>query len=309
MKKYSGQAIAIIMVVLVVAAIIGASLYSRMVRNKGEVVDTRESQMALEQAGNVLDTFLTSDIPNLQKYLSAELAIATDNTITLEGTDIIQAFFDDADPPLGALELDLLNFGSGSCSEPTVTITFAGPSDGIEYGVGQVMAINLGEIGSVPAGCQANLYFETAGMGDHLFTVKHVYRNSANQEVTPYALDHMKLYCLNTSGAACNSASVAPVDSVEQSLASGGSLAIDLTTANLYEVRVLPLKEKVKVSVVGTAQCGNILDNYLIRSTAACTGQERSMEVVVPSATNVGYPAIFDYTIYNSNGTLTPHND
>ena len=309
MKKYSGQAIAIIMVVLVVAAIIGASLYSRMIRNKGEVVDTRESQMALEQAANVLDALLTSDIPNLQKYLSEELTLAPDNTITLEGEDVIMDFFADADPPLGALDLNLLNFDAGSCTEPKVIITFAGTSDGIEYGVGQVMAINLGEIASVPAGCQANLYFQTAGMGDHLFTIKSVYRNSTTQEVTPYALDHMKLYCLNTSGAPCSPASVAPVGSVEQSLASGGFLNIDLTTANLYEVRVLPLKEKVKVSIVGTAACGNILDNYLIRSTAICTGQERSMEVVVPSATNVGYPAIFDYTIYNSNGTLTPHND
>ena len=74
MKRYPGQAIAIIMVVLVVAAVIGASLYSRMIRNKGEVVDTRESQKALEQAANVLDAFTTSDLPSLQKLLSEKLS-------------------------------------------------------------------------------------------------------------------------------------------------------------------------------------------------------------------------------------------
>ena len=38
MKYSSGQAIAIMMVVRVVAAFIGASLYSRMIRNKCELL-------------------------------------------------------------------------------------------------------------------------------------------------------------------------------------------------------------------------------------------------------------------------------
>ena len=69
MKKYSGQAIAIIMIVLVVAVVIGGSLYSRVVRNKGEVVDTIDSQKALEQAGNVLDAFVAIDLSSLQNLI------------------------------------------------------------------------------------------------------------------------------------------------------------------------------------------------------------------------------------------------
>ena len=92
MKKYSGQAIAIIMVVLVVAAVIGASLYSRMIRNKGEVVDTRESQKALEQAGNVLDAFITLDLPSLQKLLSDQLSADDNGEIVLSDIDGIRSF-------------------------------------------------------------------------------------------------------------------------------------------------------------------------------------------------------------------------
>jgi len=304
MKKYSGQAIAIIMVVLVVAAVIGASLYSRMVRNKGEVVDTRESQKALEQAGNVLDAFTTSDLPSLQNLLSRKLSEDDDGKIVLDNIGAIGAFLQE----LGGdqMTLGLLGFGeSGSCSEPVVTITYAQASDGIEYGVGDVMAINVDGV-DIPEGCVATLTFYTAGSGDHLFTTKYVYMDD-NRDVQPYKLEDMKLYCLNSTGSNCGDESVAPPDSIEGTLASGGNITLNVDQPNLYEFRILPLKEKVKIGLQGNAACNHLLDNYSIKSTVICTGQERTMQVVIPNAMNMGYPSLFDYTIYNSSGTLTPY--
>jgi len=304
MKKYSGQAIAIIMVVLVVAAVIGASLYSRMIRNKGEVVDTRESQKALEQAGNVLDAFTTSDLPSLQNLLSRKLSEDDDGKIVLDNIGAIGAFLQE----LGGdqMTLGLLGFGeSGSCSEPVVTITYAQASDGIEYGVGDVMAINVDGV-DIPEGCVATLTFYTAGSGDHLFTTKYVYMDD-NRDVQPYKLEDMKLYCLNSTGSNCGDESVAPPDSIEGTLASGGNITLNVDQPNLYEFRILPLKEKVKIGLQGNAACNHLLDNYSIKSTVTCTGQERTMQVVIPNAMNMGYPSLFDYTIYNSSGTLTPY--
>lgn len=304
MKKYSGQAIAIIMVVLVVAAVIGASLYSRMTRNKGEVVDTRESQKALEQAGNVLDAFTTSDLPSLQNLLSRKLSEDDDGKIVLDNIGAIGAFLQE----LGGdqMTLGLLGFGeSGSCSEPVVTITYAQASDGIEYGVGDVMAINVDGV-DIPEGCVATLTFYTAGSGDHLFTTKYVYMDD-NRDVQPYELEDMKLYCLNSTGSNCEEESVAPPDSIEGTLASGGNIILNVDQPNLYEFRILPLKEKVKIGLQGNAACNHLLDNYSIKSTVICTGQERTMQVVIPNAINMGYPSLFDYTIYNSSGILTPY--
>jgi len=305
MKKYSGQAIAIIMVVLVVAAVIGASLYSRMVRNKGEVVDTRESQKALEQAGNVLDAFTTLDLPSLQNLLSEKLSSDEDGIITLENIGDIRTFLEDLS---NQMDLGLLGLGGegGSCSEPVVTITYAQASDGIEYGVGDVMAINVDGV-SIPAGCVATLTFYTAGSGDHLFTTKYVYMDN-DGNVQPYKLEDMELYCLNSTGGNCGEGSVAPIESIEGTLASGGSITLNFADySNLYEFRILPLKEKVKIGLQGNAACNHLLDNYSIKSTVICTGQERTMQVVIPNAMNMGYPSLFDYTIYNSSGTLTPY--
>ena len=305
MRKYSGQAIAIIMVVLVVAAVIGASLYSRMVRNKGEVVDTRESQKALEQAGNVLDAFTTSDLLSLQNFLSKQL-ILKGGQISLSSVGDLESFFNTGGLS-DTLDLDLLNLGKGgSCSEPVVTITYAQPTDGIEYGVGDAMAINVGGV-SVPPGCQAEIFFYTAGSGDHLFTTKYVYMDN-DGNVQPYKLEDMKLYCLNSTGSDCEEESVAPINSIEGTLASGGSIPLNFEEhSNLYEFRILPLKEKIKIGFSGSEQCGHFLDNYLIKSTVSCTGQERTMQVVIPNAMNMGYSSLFDYAIYNSSGTLTPY--
>ncbi len=305
MKRYPGQAIAIIMVVLVVAAVIGASLYSRMIRNKGEVVDTRESQKALEQAANVLDAFTTSDLPSLQKLLSEKLSEDDDGEIVLSNIEAIRAFLQELSGD--QIDFGLLGLGeSGSCSEPVVTITYAQASDGIEYGVGDVMAINVDGV-SIPAGCVATLTFYTAGSGDHLFTTKYVYMDN-DGNVQPYKLEDMKLYCLNSSGSNCGEGNVAPTDSIEGTLASGGSITLNFADySNLYEFRILPLKEKIKVGLRGNEACNHLLDNYSIKSTVICTGQERAMQVVIPNAMNMGYPSLFDYTIYNSAGTLTPY--
>jgi hypothetical protein len=305
MKKYPGQAIAIIMVVLVVAAVIGASLYSRMIRNKGEVVDTRESQKALEQAGNVLDAFTTSDLPSLQNLLSEKLSEDDDGKIVLDDIGSIRFFLEELSGD--QMDLGLLGLGEegSSCSEPVVTITYAQASDGIEYGVGDVMAINVDGV-EIPAGCVATLTFDTAGSGDHLFTTKYVYTED-DGDVIPYALDDMELYCLNSSGSDnCGDGSVAPTSSIKQKLGKGGSITLNFPD-NLYEFRILPLKEKIKIGLQGNEACGHILDNYSIKSTVTCTGQERTMQVVIPNAMNMGYPSLFDYTIYNSQGTLTPY--
>lgn len=306
MKKYSGQAIAIIMVVLVVAAVIGASLYSRMMRNKGEVVDTRESQKALEQAGNVLDAFTTSDLPSLQSLLSERLRI-NDGEIVLRNIAEIRDFLQGLSGE--QMDLGLLGLGGegGSCSEPVVRITYAQASDGIEYGVGDAMAINIGGV-TVPPGCQAEIFFYTAGSGDHLFTTKYVYMDN-DGNVQPYKLEDMELYCLNSSGSSsCGEDSVAPTDSIEGTLASGGSITLNFADhSNLYEFRILPLKEKIKIGLQGNEACNHLLDNYSIKSTVTCTGQERTMQVVIPNAVNMGYSSLFDYTIYNSSGTLTPY--
>ncbi|NLE30687.1 hypothetical protein GX618_00210 [Candidatus Dojkabacteria bacterium] len=297
MKKYSGQAIAIIMVILVVAAVIGASLYSRMIRNKGEVIDTRESSKALEQSGNILDAFITTDIRTLQDRLYEKLTGAG-GKITIEATrlddltDNIVAYFGEIGLELEELTMD------ASCSNYKMSFEFAPPSEGPEYKVGDVMAINLSSVPTVPSGCEVELNFPS---GDNkIFTVKEVY-SDGGVGYKPYELADMKVYCTN------NCTGMSPTTSFETWDTK------PILTYNMYnfkqngltELRVIPLKGTIEIGV-SSENCGNIFDQFLIKATSICSGQERTMQVIIPSATNYGYDPMFDYTIYNSNGALAP---
>lgn len=297
MKKYSGQAIAIIMVILVVAAVIGASLYSRMIRNKGEVIDTRESSKALEQSGNILDAFITTDIRTLQDGLYEKLHNAG-GKITIEATSLddlttkIEEYFGEIGLELEELTMD------ASCSNYKMSFEFAPPSEGPEYNVGDVMAINLSSVPTVPSGCEVELNFPS---GDNkIFTVKEVY-SDGGVGYKPYELADMKVYCTN------NCTGMSPTTSFETWDTK------PILTYNMYnfkqngltELRVIPLKGTIEIGV-SSENCGNIFDQFLIKATSICSGQERTMQVIIPSATNFGYDPMFDYTIYNSNGALAP---
>lgn len=299
MKKYSGQAIAIIMVILVVAAVIGASLYSRMIRNKGEVIDTRESSKALEQSGNILDAFITIDIRTLQDGLYDKLT-EEGGKITIEATrlddltDNIVAYFGEIGLELEELTMD------ASCSNYKMSFEFALPSEGPEYNVGDVMAINLSSVPTVQSGCEVDLNFPS---GDNkIFTVKEVYSHVSGVGYAPYRLEDMEVYCTN------NCRGMSPTTSFEEWMTKP-ILTYDmyaLKNSGLTELRVIPLKGTIEIGVSSSPQCNNIFDQFLIKATSICSGQERTMQVIIPSATNFGYDPMFDYTIYNSNGALAP---
>lgn len=316
MKKYSGQAIAIIMIVLVVATVVGASLYSRMIRNTGEIVDTRESQRALEQADSILDVFVSADLPMVQGLMSS--ALATNNPTKFNTISDLEAFLNNGD---GVNDIDItileeVGTITGWCEPPEkgssleVTVSYGDQNSVIEYNVGDVIAINTSNIDvtTIP-GCLVDMYFTPRGNGDSLFSTKYVYMDKGTGDVTPYKLTDMELYCVKNTGdvATCGEGSVAPTESLTGKLASGGTIQANPTIANLYEFRILPLKEKLGVSVVPNSFCGDAFSNFVVRAKVTCKGDTREKQVVIPSVNNMGYSALFDYTIYNANGTLNPN--
>lgn len=308
MRKYSGQAIAIIMIVLVVATVIGASLYSRMIRNSAEIVDTRESQRALEQADSILDVFVSADLPSTQSLMSSTLS--AENPKKFSSIADLKTFLSTS-LAIDTSILDEVGTITGWCEPPEtgssleVTLSYADETSVIEYNVGDVVALNTSNV-TVPDGCKVDLNLTTRGDGDHLFTTKYVYMDGVN--VIPYKLEDMQLYCLGEGD--CNTPSVAPTQSIVTSFASGDDMTLDmysLAQNSLYEFRLLPLKEKLGVAVIPNAQCGDIFSNYVVRAKVTCKGDTREKQVVIPSVNNMGYSSLFDYTIYNSNGTLNPN--
>ncbi|HBB64383.1 MAG: hypothetical protein UR45_C0001G0024 [candidate division WS6 bacterium GW2011_WS6_33_547] len=314
MKRYQGQAIAIVMVILVVATVLGASLYSRMIKNREAIIDTKESARAIEQADTILDTVISSDIFTVQSAIDACLKKpegCTFNSIVDFKTSFLGLYNIDSTILNEIPDTEWCsNTTTTTDTESSISIIFgyAGLGDGQDWEVGQVMALNLEGVSNV-AGCNLTLSFGSSSSEEEVFTIKKVYRDVSGN-VKPYVEDDMLMYCLPDDGT-CSS--VAPTTSVE-SFTSPNSISIPLYEVKdgypLYEIRVLPLKGTLRISSqVSGATCaiGNNLNNYKMNSKVNCKGDYREKQVIIPNIHNVGYPTLFDYTIYNATGVLSPN--
>ena len=305
-RTYSGQAIAIIMVVLVVATVIGASLYSRMIKNRNTLTETRESSRALEQADSILDLVISSDLGAVQGYFEICLAGGKCEYNNLD--QFVDAFG-------GALSPDMYNSISDEWCESdndpsssiSISVEYADIDDYQEWDVGSVMALKVGGLG-IPSVCPLSLGFTSASSQDALFTIKRVYANTTG--VKAYEENDMLLYCFATDGSC--SAPVAPGTSIARTFTpSSNTIEIDLGSViggyPLYEIRVLPLYEKIGISI-GVPECAAMsLHNYKVNAKVNCKGDYREKEVIIPNVNNLGYPSLFDYTIYNATGVLKPN--
>jgi hypothetical protein len=317
-KRYSGQAIAIIMVLLVVATIIGFSVYSRMQINRELQVDTKESTRAESQADTLLEVFTTSNISLVQngildnlisqscfdteegcEYIGYDAVIELFNTFGLEYSEIIGKIDDWCSGEEGTtLE---------ETSQLSVTVSYAGADDAKDYSVGEVFAMNTKGLQGSLTGCAVTLRFASGESFNEAFTTKKVYMDQAKGEVSPYELNHMELYCIDN---ACDNI-LAPTSSAEPM--TNNQLTFDMAELNsgdsnpLYEVRILPLNGTIAVAVVSASpECGNNFRNFKIVSDVTCGGNTIVKQVIIPSPNNSGYSPLFDYTIYNATGTLQP---
>jgi hypothetical protein len=313
MKKYSGQAIAIIMVVLVVATVIGASLYSRVTRNRQMSIETTESKRALEQADSVLDVFISSEILDIQQAFKG--CIASDDGCELNGVlgaddlDKVEGFLSGQD-----VDTTVLQATSDWCDEEPsgdarVVISYATLEDFVEYDVGEVKAINFEGV-TIPEGCKVTFAFEQVDGGDDaVFTTKEVYTDGFTG-YKDYEEDDMKLYCVDGNENGCDSGSVAPASSVVEILLNEESIDFNVAEMeNIYEIRILPLRHKLNISMQPSEQCGDLFSDFKIMAEVMCSNTVGTKETIVPNARSMGYPTLFDYTIFNAEGTLEPSYD
>ncbi|MFA7143450.1 MAG: hypothetical protein WC175_05730, partial [Candidatus Dojkabacteria bacterium] len=69
-KKFKAQALALVMIVLVVASIIGVSLFSRMAKDKEAAINEQDSSIASTQVDAMLDFLIGADIELLEEVLA-----------------------------------------------------------------------------------------------------------------------------------------------------------------------------------------------------------------------------------------------
>ena len=317
---YSGQAIAIVMVILVVATVLGASLYSRTLKNREAAINTKDSMMAVEQADSLLDLFVRAEFQFLQE-LSTQ--VQNNGAIEYDRLSQIQDFLRDKNVDTTIItsinDWCEYNAESNPSSNIKLTIAEAEPTDYVDVRVGSTRVFNLKDntYGTNP--CNIVLRFEARDNAPTLFAIKEIYGNS-NDEIAEYMNDgglndDIKAYCFTPNSSSCQPTDLTGIAAPDTSfldLESGNTLTINLNKSRtgfpLYQIRVIPLNLTLGISHSFPVDCSERKFTYMkVNAAVNCYGSFREKQIMVPGMDSLGYSSIFDYTIYNI-GTLRPSN-
>lgn len=303
-KFFKAQALAIVMVVLVIASIIGIALFSRISKSRQAAIDQQNSNAALEAADSILDSFLGFDIERLESDLIAE----SSQTITFDDTEMAQ-LAQYLSIPLSMLP-DPSTWCPGSTdnlSSLSVRVERTGDDEFVDKQPGDVMAYNIQ--GATFTGGPCNLTIKVKAIDDKsVFILKKVYEGDYDPEVTNY--------CVKVSGSLdCNNLgdNIEPESSISPPPSSAGNIysleAIDLndSTKPLAEVRVLPIVGKITIShILNPPTCiDKEFKDIKITAEANCNGSYRAKQMILPGSGKLGYSTLFDYGIYD-NGLFQP---
>ena len=301
MKKrfFKAQALAIVMVVLVIASIIGVALFSRISKSRQAAIDQQNSNAAIENADSLLDSFLGFDIEKLE----SDLITAPEQT--LEFTDMVDLASYLSIPVEMLPDSSTWCPGSTDLSTLKVKVERTGDNEFIDKQSGDVMAFNVQ--GANFTGDPCNLNLKVRAVDDNsVFIIKKVYEGDNDPEVSNYCVKlNGATDCSNLGGNISPEASISPPPN-----SSGAEYtfdSIDLNTANLAEVRILPIAGKIGIS--HTIEPNNCVDKEFkdikITAEANCNGSYRAKQMILPGSGKLGYSTLFDYGIYD-NGLFQP---
>lgn len=325
-KTYNAQALAIIMVILIVASIIGFSVFSRLMTQKRATIQERNSSEALEVADMILDNFLLS---KPEDWVEAGMVgnnyketlfipggaggsggpIKTNIITSTHAQDdmIIQAGPDSSSNAITKLtqelghKLDLQNLNICPLSEHNneYTLQLSKTNDDTDF------ALRPGETFVFPIkgkdfgqGCTINITFTNPPTNGG-FTVNKIFIEGEGIKAYDYA--DTENYCfskgISSPSSPCGNSNFTGTGWTKSS----GSLSIPLTSG----------LERIQLTAIGSDltfrfsmdNCNEQIQLWQLRASATCSGTYRAKEVIVP---DVGWSySIFNYVLFNGNGNIS----
>lgn len=323
-NKYSGQALAIAMLILVVSSLIGLAMYSRTTKDKTLTLEERASGEALEVSDVILNnitSFTVEEIAmklNEYYYEEGDSFDLTDEVVLYEnsGEDDITLLFRSlgllADNEKFSETLDPLCPVSILPNEYQLTIQKTSPDIGYELRPGHIWSFPTWKL-IIPFDPNAEersciLRLKISEIGDPLagFVLTKLYceynqQTDLVQSCTDIENEYeMVNYRFGTSSGETYSGflddhwtGISPGETIEFSLKEDGVKAIPT------EIRIKALgrlgSPGIKISYELEGDCGIDVNMYLVRATANCSGVYRGKEIVVPQK---GHNLLFDYVYF-----------
>lgn len=320
-ERYSAQALAIAMVVLVVSSILAISIYSRVSKDKTLSLDERNSAESLEVSDLILNYLTAAPIQTtLQTVDPTGELLAGQSGITLSESSSKTEISDLLDS-LGGISnsLDNLSICPISVSDNTyfLNIRKADLATYFEVRPGQIMALPIKGL-SLPTdagACQTTIKTAVRGDSGAGFTVTKVYaRNYTNgiaASYKPYEEADVLNYCF-ASSSTCNSEGTLGGGLNWITFKDDGSedLTVTLNEKKTYNSVEYSLDE-IKITAVGgtigisyniPSGCTEELNMINVQAGANCSGTYRGKSVLIP-AKQWEVP-LFNYVLFNGEGSL-----
>lgn len=311
-KLFKAQALAIVMLILVIASIIGVSLFSRMSKDKDISVNEQDSAIALAQVDAVLDLFVGADLKEIERVLGTtdintdKYGSFKDFLTYLEGEGIIS-------DTVRAEKIESTEWCiNADSSSLKCTISYAEDDKYVEVQSGSVLAFNLDDLSCSDCILRVNLKPVEEYSA---FLVKRIMDDGT--EVT----ETKENYCITKAGGFCG----ADIDNTKLGDIDGNTwetdpskitnddtdlyhMNFDLqaeTGNSVVEIRILPISG---ILAFNNVQPENVTDRNFIPikvSAEATCNVTRGEEMYLPGSGLLGYSTLFDYGIYD-NGFFQP---
>lgn len=336
--KYEAQALAITMVVLVVSAILGLSLYSRSMKDKLLTIEERSSAEALEVADLTLDRLTSKSTDEVVAAIS-ELGREANPDATLDsgfvltenanGDNYITRLLSNDGGSADYFNNPILEVGksysqllSPICPTDVAgneyQITLKSAEENYEVRSGHSWSLPARDILKSRSNCVLNLNVEMAGDSRAGFVVSKFYCNydangiATDCEEYQVSSGFVEKYCFSDDGINCNDISnfYEPGSNWEPAPTEGGSLSYSMSlTDSPTEIRVTAIGGTVDVGYTlrkegddTSTECAQDLRMYQLRATANCNGVYRGKEILIPE--QKWHDSIFDYVIFNNEGPI-----
>ena len=309
-KRYNAQALAIVMIVIVISLVLGLAMFSRVLKDNLRSVDEKSSAEALETADSVFNAVKGTSVSNIKALCQnaeyGSVDISQGGVCKATGTSNVKKFLSDlgvgSDATLG------LNNCQSETSTLEVKTSVAGPDDDLEIGSDSVRSFVLRGQTPNPSSCELRLTVEPRGATIGGLMISKIYGkdyvNGVATDYKEYAYSDISPYCIFATGADC--ASSTNLLDTWSPVASGSVISIPLAGSGAYsldEIRVRAVNSTVAIKAsLSSANCIKDWEMIKMEVGANCTGSYRAKEVQIPQK-DWALP-IFDYVLYNGQGIL-----
>ncbi len=297
-ETYTAQALAIIMIILIVSSIIGFSVFIRSIRDKKSIKQERESAEAYEVVDMILDNMLLSTSEQWEEKMSKDHDYINEDikniTNELEHELDVYSFKICPLPEKGSEQ-------EGRNDANRYTLVLKDSNGNEPYEIRPSQAFTFVVDGLAPANCSVSVTFHNPPTGSG-FMLNKIYRtNFTSTNIKEYDYKDAETYCLNPpcTDQFRNTSGDIPT--------SPNPLTIPMTETEkiLDRIQIIAINYPIWITYTVTEPCGDMFNMLSLRASATCNSVYRAKEVLVPKVRS-NY-SIFNYVLFNGKGELSPY--